>query len=343
MATLILAAAGAAIGAGFGGTVLGLSGAVIGRAIGATIGRAIDQRLIGGGSEAVEVGRLDRLRLMSSGEGGALPLIWGRMRIGGQVIWVSPFAETVSRSGGGKGAPQPSVTSYSYSVSLAVALGEGVILGVGRVWADGTEVDAKALGMRVYTGSDSQLPDPKIAAVVGVDEAPAYRGTAYVVFEDLALADYGNRVPQFTFEVIREAQGDLAGDVVPFARSIRAVALIPGTGEYSLAMRPVRYGRGFAQGTVANQNSASGRTDLAVSLDQLRTELPECGSVSLVVSWFGDDLRCGQCRVRPKVEQVERDGIGMPWRAGGIARAQATEGHAWTERRSMGEPLRMRR
>lgn len=131
MATLLLAAAGAAIGAGFGGTVLGLSGAVIGRAIGATIGRAIDQRLIGGGSEAVEVGRLDRLRLMSSGEGGALPLIWGRMRIGGQVIWVSPFAETVTRSGGGKGAPQPSVTSYSYSVSLAVALGEGVVLGGG--------------------------------------------------------------------------------------------------------------------------------------------------------------------------------------------------------------------
>ena len=41
--------------------------------------------------------------------------------------------------------------------------------------------------------------------------APAYRGVAYVVFEDLALGDYGNRVPQFTFEVIRPAQGALAG------------------------------------------------------------------------------------------------------------------------------------
>ena len=39
MATLVLAAAGAAIGGAFGsGTVLGLTGAVIGRAVGATIG-----------------------------------------------------------------------------------------------------------------------------------------------------------------------------------------------------------------------------------------------------------------------------------------------------------------
>lgn len=42
MATLLLSAAGAAIGANFGGAVLGLSGLVIGRAIGATFGRLID-------------------------------------------------------------------------------------------------------------------------------------------------------------------------------------------------------------------------------------------------------------------------------------------------------------
>ena len=36
MATILLSAAGSAIGAGFGGSVLGLSGAVIGRAVGAS-------------------------------------------------------------------------------------------------------------------------------------------------------------------------------------------------------------------------------------------------------------------------------------------------------------------
>ena len=57
MATIVLGAVGAFVGGGFGGTVLGLSGAVIGRAVGATVGRAIDQRLMGAGSEAVAVAK----------------------------------------------------------------------------------------------------------------------------------------------------------------------------------------------------------------------------------------------------------------------------------------------
>ena len=69
MATIFLSAAGAVVGAGFGGTVLGLSGAIIGRAVGATIGRAIDQRLLGSGSRAVETGKVDRFRLTGASEG----------------------------------------------------------------------------------------------------------------------------------------------------------------------------------------------------------------------------------------------------------------------------------
>ena len=103
MATILLSAAGAALGAGFGGTVLGLSGAVIGRAIGATLGRVIDQRLLGAGSEAIEVGRVDRFRLMGASEGSSVAQIWGRMRVGGEVIWATEFQENTRRSGGTDG------------------------------------------------------------------------------------------------------------------------------------------------------------------------------------------------------------------------------------------------
>lgn len=195
MATLLLSAAGAAVGAGFGGTVLGLSGAVIGRAIGATIGRAIDQRVLGAGSEPVDVGRLERLRLTGAGEGAAIGQIWGRMRVAGQVIWATEFVETVRRRRTGKGAPKRKVNEYSYSVSLAIALCEGEILRVGRIWADGNEISALDLNLRVYSGSEVQLPDPLVEAIEGSGRAPAYRGLAYVVIEDLELAPYGNRVP----------------------------------------------------------------------------------------------------------------------------------------------------
>jgi len=323
MATILLSAAGAGLGAGFGGTVLGLSGAVIGRAVGATVGRVIDQRVLGAGSEPVETGRVERFRLMGASEGGAIPRVWGRMRVAGQVIWATRFQERSTRSGGGKGAPRPQSTSFSYSVSLGIALCEGEITRVGRIWADGVEIGPGSLDLRVYPGSATQLPDPKIEAVEGPGLAPSYRGVAYVVIEDLDLSAYGNRVPQFSFEVVRRAKGEAASAELDLHDCVRAVCLIPGTGEYSYATTPVHYSDGPGINRSANVNSIAGVTDFSASLTQLREELPRVGSASLVVSWFGSDLRCATCAVQPKVEQIAQDGVGMPWRAGGIARSAA--------------------
>ncbi|PKP71609.1 MAG: host specificity protein [Alphaproteobacteria bacterium HGW-Alphaproteobacteria-4] len=324
MATILLAAAGAAVGAGFGGTLLGLSGAVIGRAVGATLGRVIDQRLLGQGSAAVEVGRVDRFRITGASEGAAVGRVWGRMRLPGQVIWATRFAETATRSGG-KGAPRPATTHYSYSISLAIAICEGEITRIGRVWADGAEVSTEKLNMRVYTGTQTQQADPKIEAVEGAGVVPAYRGIAYVVFEDLPLAEFGNRVPQFNFEVMRPAQGPMIDAVPDLARGVRAVAMIPGTGEYALATTRVHFDHGLGENVSANVHSPAGETDFSVSLRRLDEELPNCGSVSLVVSWFGNDLRAGACSLRPKVESRDLDGVGMPWLVSGVTRAQADE------------------
>lgn len=111
MATIVLSAVGASIGAGFGGTIMGLGGAVIGRAIGATVGRVIDQRLLGAGAQAVETGRIDRLRLQTTGEGVSIPRLWGQMRIPGHVIWAAPLTEVSSRQGGGRGRGRASPIS----------------------------------------------------------------------------------------------------------------------------------------------------------------------------------------------------------------------------------------
>ncbi|MEL6840844.1 MAG: host specificity protein, partial [Pseudomonadota bacterium] len=305
MATIALSAAGAALGGSIGGTVLGLSMATIGRAAGAAIGRRLDQQLLGSGSEPVETGRVDRFRLTSAAEGADVAQVYGRMRLPGQVIWASEFNEERSTSGGGKGSPPtPEVTTYTYSLSMAIALCEGEISRVGRVWADGAEISKEDLNMRVYTGSIDQLPDPKISAVEGAENVPAYRGTAYVVFEDLALGQFGNRIPQFTFEVMR---GSSELDAPDLSDCVQGVALIPGTGEYSLATSRVFLSPSYGRQVAINSNSSSGKSDFSTSMDALQGELPHCQSVVVVVSWFGDDLRCADCQIKPKVEQDDVD------------------------------------
>ncbi len=326
MATVILSAAGAAIGGGLGGSVLGLSMAAVGRFAGAVIGRSIDQRLMGQGSDTVETGRVNRLRLTGTGEGETISQVYGRTRVAGQVIWATEFLETVRETGGGggKGAPsRPKTRSYSYSVSLAIALCEGEITRVGRIWADGLEVPREDLTLRVYTGSRDQLPDPKIEAVEGVGTVPAYRGTAYVVIEDLDLTPYGGRVPQFSFEVSRPAQEGVDAAEGDLVQAVRGVALLPGSGEYALATTVANVTYGYGARRAVNANSPSGKSDFSTSLDHLTGELPRAKATSLVVSWFGDDLRCGDCTIRPKVEQKTYDAGNMRWRVSGLSRAQA--------------------
>ncbi|MGJ8546793.1 MAG: baseplate multidomain protein megatron [Sulfitobacter sp.] len=326
MATMVLSATGAALGGSIGGTFAGLSSVAIGRAVGGTLGRMVDQRLLGSGGQAVETGKVDRFRLTNAGEGDAVAQVYGRMRIGGQVIWTSDFEETTTVSGGGKGtAPSPETTQYSYSITLAVALCEGVITRVGRVWADGEEIARDALNLRVYNGSADQLPDPAMEAVEGAGNVPAYRGTAYVVMENLALGQFGNRVPQFSFEVIRPDQRGTPGGYHAPSHAVQGVALLPGTGEYTLATTPVtmvHLDDPDASWSV-NVTTPSGKTDFATSLENLTGELESLHAASLVVSWFGDDLRCGTCTVQPKVEKREIDGENMPWGVSGLPRAQA--------------------
>ncbi|MFY0312353.1 glycoside hydrolase/phage tail family protein [Leisingera sp. D0M16] len=326
MATILLSAAGAAIGGAIGGTVAGLSSAVIGRAVGATLGGMIDDRLLGSGSAPVETGKVDRFRLTQSSEGSPAAQVFGRMRVGGQVIWSSRFLETSTTSGGGgKGRPsQPQVTSYSYSVSLAIALCEGEIASVSRVWADGEEVAPKDLNMTVYRGTADQLPDPVMEAIEGAGEVPAYRGTAYVVMENLELSRFGNRVPQFSFDVLRPEQPDSSTYAQDLGQLVQGVALMPGTGEYALAADTVQYSGGPGDAKPANEHTPSGLSDLKTSLNALEAELPSCGAASLIVSWFGNDLRCGESTLEPKVEHKDAEGS-MPWSVSGLTRASAEQ------------------
>ena len=323
MATILLSAAGAALGSGFGGTALGLSGSVIGRAIGATVGRSVDQRVLGSGSDVVESGKVERFRVSGVGYGIPLQEVWGRMRVAGQIIWASRFLQSVRTSGGGKGAPRPTTETNSYSVSLAIGLCRGEASSLGRIWADGVEIAVNNLNLRFYPGSETQLPDPKIEATEGIGFTPSYRGVCYVVIENFPITSFSNRIPQFSFEVLRQAKTPDIGAPDNLQTSVRAIAMIPGSGEYALATSPVHFNLSPGKTETVNVHTIQGTSDFNVSLGQLTDELPACRSVSLVVSWFGDDLRCSHCTIQPKVEQNSLDSLEMPWHVSGLSRVNA--------------------
>ena len=124
MATIVLQAAGAAVGTMLGGPI----GGMIGRALGAVAGSFIDQQMFGT-SRTVKGPRLSDLRVMTSSEGAPVPRLWGRMRVAGQVIWATDFEErrqTESQGGKGGGGRRNKVKTYSYYANFAVALCEGV-------------------------------------------------------------------------------------------------------------------------------------------------------------------------------------------------------------------------
>ena len=146
MATILLSAAGAAVGAGFGGTVLGLSGAVIGRAVGATLGRVIDQRLLGSGSDAVEIGRIDRFRLMGASEGAAGRAgLWPDAdRRAGDLGHTVSGNVTATRAVAAKGRLRnPEQPNFPIRSVLRWRFVKGRSPHVGRIWADGAEMTAQ--------------------------------------------------------------------------------------------------------------------------------------------------------------------------------------------------------
>ncbi|TPW06751.1 MAG: protein transfer agent (GTA) orfg15, like protein [bacterium] len=291
-------------------------GGPIGAVIGSTLGRMIDQRVVSSLEPARQRGpRLETLKVQGTAEGAPLACVFGRARVTGQVIWAARFLEGRRTSSGGKGGPRS--VAYDYSLSFAVALCEGEIDGIGRVWADGRPMDLSGVTMRVHRGGDDQMPDPLIEAVEG--STPAYRGTAYVVFEDLPLGPYGNRPPQLGFEVFRRARGDTPR----LEDRLEGVCLIPGAGEFVLATEAVMRRDGLTRTTAENLHAADGQADLMVSLDQLQTQCPNLKRVSLVVGWFGDDLRAGNCSIRPGVERVDKMTEPLTWSVAGLGRSGA--------------------
>lgn len=159
------------------------------------------------------------LTISSSAYGQPRPIIYGRMRVGSNIIWADPegirYREDVTISADGT---TPAESNVVYWATFAVAIAEGPIDAILRIWADGKliydrradspVVSSPGLNFRLYLGTETQEPDAAIVALEGLANTPAYRGTAYVVFYNLPLSDYGNKIPTLEFEVAASATSE---------------------------------------------------------------------------------------------------------------------------------------
>lgn len=226
-----------------GQVAFSIAGAVIGNfiapgvggAIGGALGSALGGALFPTQLPTIEGPQLEDKNIQVSTYGKAIPIAYGTVRMAGNVIWSTPLRETRTEEeqGGSGGGPVQTTVSYTYDVDVAIAIGEGEIDSIRRLWVNGILVwdarpvddptlvaqyggDADAIlrarsGSEImadafvfYHGEETQLPDPTIEATEGAGNVPAYRGVSYVVLTRFQLARWGNRMPQFEFEVVTD-------------------------------------------------------------------------------------------------------------------------------------------
>lgn len=237
MAVVAFQLAGSVIGSKIAAALaLGPVGTAVATAIGSIIGAGIGNELF---PTRVETERFKDLNVTNSAYGLPITLVYGpQNRISGNVIWSTGLNETKKTKKVGSFPARTSITSYTYDVSFAIALCSGTCRNINRVWLnkklafersaysgstpDSTpwtittgigieELDFYSLAF--YPGDFTQTPDPTMQAALGAGNVPAYRGTCYLVFKNLQLADYGNQLPQVEVE-IAGATDDSVGAIV---------------------------------------------------------------------------------------------------------------------------------
>ena len=212
MARQILPIAGQIIGGMIGGPV----GAAIGGALGSAIGQYVDPIRHQGP-------KLGEARAQTAQEGVYRPLVFGTGCVAGNVIHRSPRKVVVHREDASGKGNRDTVDSERGYRTFAIRIAEGPIAGLLRIWENETlvydiraesEIVAESLEyaekFRFYNGDEDQLPDPDLEAYIGVGNVNSYRGTAYIVFGNFDLTDFGDMVPQFRFEVANGASEPLS-------------------------------------------------------------------------------------------------------------------------------------
>jgi hypothetical protein len=285
------------------------------KTIGNIIGNQVADTIFGGGKTSYGK-RLHKIKDMTLPENEPIPNIYGKVQISGSIIWMSDVNEYTKVQKKRSKSGESTRAQYTYTVSIAIGLCEGPISSIGRIWADGVLINKK--NIRSYYGTDNQMPDPLLEAWYDED-APAFRGLAYVMIQEFDITQFGNKIPNFTFEIYKYETDEKSMESL-----VESMVIIPGCGEFVYDTEI--HSENGGNGTVSvNQHCKPGVANAIVSLEQLRETFPNVEWVAPVVSWFATSLNAGECQIIPKVEKKNILFESEEWKVADIVRKDAEE------------------
>ena len=200
------------------------------------------------------VGGEGELSFGGSSYGGAVPLIFGADKVPTNIIWAGPITT--------RSVPIDGKIIFYRTVSFCAAFAEGEIDNVLRIWmgdrliysavmevdengnpvadADGyvngynidvIDPDSPLFGIEdisavteltVFKGDESQIPFGVMVSEEGFQNTPAYRGTAYIMFQNFVISS--TNMPEIFVEAAANSASELP----------RAQAVLPGGSDFTV-------------------------------------------------------------------------------------------------------------
>ncbi len=242
--------------------------------------------------------------------GTPIPLVFGQMRIAGQIIWADRIhakrnvSVTKQHFKARHLTVHKEVNEFEYYANFAMAICEGEITEINRIWCDDREINISQYNFRLYKGGESQLADPLITNLSKNHCATAYRGLAYIVFEQLPLADFDDMIPNLSFEVMRKSNIKKKNSVEDL---IKSMIMIPGSGEYVYDTKIQTQSILLPSRAVMSTKNLNCHNHYNVansiqSLNQLQSTCSNVKWISPVVCWFADNLDAKDCTIKPAIE-----------------------------------------
>jgi len=109
--------------------------------------------------------------------------------------------------------------------------------------------------------------------------------------------------------------------MAPVSHKIKALNLIPGSGEFAVSSQIMRNQYGIPLNTIKGGT----KTFIQATIENLKLDFPNLKKVGLVLGWYADSIEADNLKITPKVEDRTAKTGGSDWTVGEYSRSTAPQ------------------